>query len=197
MFSHPSQTVTEHTLKNEIDENSLWLLLVGLFLVACGVVSIIIAPLATYVAMLIVGVLVFAGGITHLLHAVNFWRRHWLGLVLHILLGLVYCIAGVFFWYRPLAGAFSLTILLASFLVVMGMFRIITAATQRKMNTRWTWTLFSGIINLLLGMLVLMNWPSTGLWFIGLIIGIDLLSAGISLVMLSMTMPDHIIKVGV
>jgi uncharacterized membrane protein HdeD (DUF308 family) len=80
----------------------------------------------------------------------------------------------------PLAGAASLTLVLASFFVVGGVFRAIGAGMMKF--PRWGWSVFSGIVSVVLGIMLLAQMPLSSIWFIGFAIGVDLFVDGASLV---------------
>ena len=78
----------------------------------------------------------------------------------------------------------ALTLLIAAFFLSSGLFKIIGALVSRFKG--WGWYFLSGLISLALGILILVHWPSSSLWVIGLFIGIDLIFVGWSLVMISL-----------
>ena len=84
----------------------------------------------------------------------------------------------------PVDSALVLTLLLAVYFMVIGIFRIVASLTMRFPN--WGWVLFSGIVSFILGVLTKQQWPLSGLWIIGLFIGIDMIFSGWSYVMLSL-----------
>jgi uncharacterized membrane protein HdeD (DUF308 family) len=86
---------------------------------------------------------------------------------------------------NPTESAVLLTLLIAMFLVFEGVFRIVAALAARYPH--WGWVLFNGLISVLLGILIWRQWPYSGLWVIGLFIGIEMLLNGWSLVMLSLS----------
>lgn len=86
---------------------------------------------------------------------------------------------------NPGATAVALTLLIAMFLIFGGIFRIAAAVSVRYPN--WGWVLLHGGVNLLLGILIWRQWPLSGLWVIGLFIGIEMLFNGWSLVMLGLS----------
>ena len=85
---------------------------------------------------------------------------------------------------HPTATAVAVTLLLAAFYCISGIFKIIVSLTRPVVQ--WEWLLFSGIVSLALGLLIWAEWPAVGLWLIGLFIGIDLIFAGWFWIMLSM-----------
>jgi uncharacterized membrane protein HdeD (DUF308 family) len=92
-------------------------------------------------------------------------------------------VVGLLIVAYPIAGALAWTMLFASFFTVIGMFRLMTAI--RLKFPHWGWSAFDGAITLLLGILLFANWPLSGLWFLGLSIGISLVLRGWSYVMLA------------
>ena len=92
---------------------------------------------------------------------------------------------GLFLIFRPLQGAVTLTILLVAFFVVEGVAAVLISLEFRKHLRNWSWTLFSGVVNLILAFLIWQGWPSTAAWVIGLLVGINMLFVGLSLVMTS------------
>jgi uncharacterized membrane protein HdeD (DUF308 family) len=83
-----------------------------------------------------------------------------------------------------MSGALVLTLIMAIYFMVIGILRIISALAMRFPS--WGWVLFSGVITFILGIMIKSQWPATGLWVIGLFIGIDMIFSGWSYVMLSM-----------
>jgi uncharacterized membrane protein HdeD (DUF308 family) len=84
---------------------------------------------------------------------------------------------------QPKEGAIQLTLIIALFLIVSGIFRIVFAVVERF--TGWGWVLLNGAVTLFLGMLIYKQWPLSGLWVIGLFIGIDLIFNGWAWIMLA------------
>jgi len=78
----------------------------------------------------------------------------------------------------------TLTLLIAMFLIFGGVSRIVVAISFRFPN--WIWLLVHGLINLWLGVAIWQEWPFSGLWVIGLFVGIDMIFNGLSLVMLAL-----------
>jgi uncharacterized membrane protein HdeD (DUF308 family) len=101
------------------------------------------------------------------------------------LTGLLYFVAGMMIITNPGATAVTLTLLIAMLLIFGGIFRIALAVAVRFHNG--IWLLLHGAINLFLGISIWQNWPLSGLWVIGLFIGIDMMLNGWSLIMLGLT----------
>ena len=135
----------------------------------------------TLVAMLIFGWLLLFGGILTIVHA--FFRRRWGGFFLELFSGILYAIIGLLVVSNPAACAIGATLAIAVLLVVGGILRIITALSTRFHHR--VWMLLNGAISLILGLLIWTQWPWSGLWVIGLFVGIDMIFYGWSLVMLA------------
>ncbi len=104
--------------------------------------------------------------------------------MLSLLAGILYVVVGGMMVARPFVGAEALTLLVGSFFLVGGIFRVVAAMTLRLHH--WGWILLNGVITALLGLLVLAEWPGSGLFVIGLFLGIDMLFNGWTWVMLSL-----------
>ena len=147
---------------------------VGVALMALGIVATLTAGLSTIVAVDFFGwILVIAGaGVT--IHA--FWAKRWSGFFLQLLSGLLYLAAGWMLATHPELSAIALTLVIAISFVVQGAFRIGAALSTRIDG--WDVLLVSGIITLLLGLMIWNEWPLSGVWVIGLFVGIDMFFYG-------------------
>ena len=129
------------------------------------------------------GTLLTIGGIVEVLYA--FWVRKGEGFAQTLLSGIFYTTVGVLMLTHPTASAMGITLLLAAFYTVSGVFKIIISLATPVVQ--WGWLLLSGIISLALGCLIWAEWPTSGLWLIGIFIGIDLIFLGWFWIMLSLT----------
>jgi uncharacterized membrane protein HdeD (DUF308 family) len=159
-----------------------WFLLLGILLIVGGTLAIGYSVFATLVAVTFFGILLVVGGGAQILSA--FWAGQWSGFLLSLLAGILYVVVGGMMVARPFVGAEALTLLVGSFFLVGGIFRVVTAMTLRLHH--WGWILLNGVVTSLLGLIVLAEWPSSGLFVIGLFIGIDMLFNGWTWVMLSL-----------
>lgn len=160
-----------------------WFLALGILFVILGFLAIGGAGLVTLSSMIFLGSLLLIGGLVQV--AYTFTLKQWSGFFLSLLAGILYAVVGLFMILHPAASALSLTLLLAAFYSIGGIFRIIAAASIRFEH--WGWAVLSGLIMLILGILIWMGWPDTGLWVIGLFIGIDLIFYGWFWILLSLT----------
>jgi len=160
-----------------------WFLTLGIVLIVLGTIALGSALYMTIASVFFIGWLLIICGVMEAVHA--FWRKRWAGFFLDLLTGVLYVVVGWMMVTNPKESALLLTLIIAMFLVFEGVFRIVAALTARYPH--WGWVLFNGVISLLLGVMIWRQWPYSGLWVIGLFVGIEMLLNGWSLVMLSLT----------
>ncbi len=160
-----------------------WFLALGIALVLLGLIALSWSVLATIATVALFGWLLLVGGILSTVHA--FMRRRWGGFFIELFAGILYGLVGMMMLANPLEAGLALTLLIAIFLMIGGIFRIVTALMVRFPH--WMWMLLNGVISLLLGVMIWREWPVSGLWVIGLFLGIDLIFYGWSLIMLGLT----------
>ncbi len=163
----------------EFRHNWGWFLALGVILIVAGTVAVGSSVMATLVYVIFYGWLLLIIGVVEAVQA--FWQRKWGGILLHLLGGILAAVVGLIIVANPGAGALVLTLILAVFFMVTGLFRIMAALMMRFPH--WGWLLVSGFITLALGIFIWGQWPVSGLWVIGLFIGIDMIFVGWSWVM--------------
>jgi uncharacterized membrane protein HdeD (DUF308 family) len=93
---------------------------------------------------------------------------------------------GVLLLWHPVEGVVSLTLVLIAFFIVEGVFQIAAAIRDRQaLPDSWGWLLMSGIADLVLAAIMISGWPLTAIWALGLIVGINLLTSGLAIVMVA------------
>jgi uncharacterized membrane protein HdeD (DUF308 family) len=153
----------------------------GIVMMVLGFLAIVEPNVATLAVTLFVGWLFLIAGI---FRAASAWHsRQMPGFGWSILTALLSVALGVILILRPMAGVLTLTMVLVVFFVIEGIFSIIAAIEHRQHLRSWGWVLFSGIIDLFLAYLIWAGWPSSADWAIGLLVGINMLFLGLSLVM--------------
>lgn len=171
-----------------LSRNWGWLLALGILMIVLGVFAIGAPVVATIAVQFALGWILVIGGIAEGIHA--FMAQGWRGFLLELLSAILYLVVGVLLLVNPVQGAIALTVVLAVFLIVEGIFKVIMAMRVRD-HGGWGWLLASGILSLILGVLIWAEWPASGLWIIGLLVGIQLLFTGWSLVMLAFAARAH------
>lgn len=165
-----------------------WFMALGIAMVVLGTIAIGDAVVATEAATVLFGFLLLAGGISLIVSA--FWAGKWSGTLLHLLIGVLYVIVGLMIVDSPANSAVQLTLIIAFFLIFSGIFRVIYALSERF--TGWGWVLLNGAVSMLLGFLIYKQWPYSGMWVIGLFVGIELIFNGWAWVMLSVGLKQSI-----
>ena len=157
----------------------------GIVMMVLGFLAVAEPNVATLAIGIFVGWLFFVGGI---FRALSVWRsRRMPGFAWSLLTALLAIVLGLILIFRPLAGVLSLTMVLIAFFILEGITAIVLAVQHREHLSSWGWVLFSGIIDLLLAFLIWAGWPSSADWAIGLLVGINMLFFGLSLVMTALT----------
>jgi uncharacterized membrane protein HdeD (DUF308 family) len=155
-----------------------WFLALGIALILLGAACIIGDVTATFVTVLAFGWFLMISGIVALVHA---FRIHtWQGFFLYLLSAVFRGFAGYALIRYPLAGAVGLTLVLSAFFIVGGLSRAIGATVLRF--PRWGWTVFSGVVAVVLGVMLLEQLPLSSIWFIGFAIGLDMILEGTALI---------------
>lgn len=174
-----------------VKKNWVWYLIMGIILIAFGAIAIGRTCTATKVSMVFIGWLMVVAGVTQIIH--TSWKgRGWSGFFFDILTGILYAVVGFMVIANPGSTAVTLTLLIAMFLMFDGIFRIVGAISVQVPN--WGFVVLSGVISFALGLLIWRQWPYSGLFAIGLFVGIQMVSNGISTVMLSLaakSLPDQ------
>jgi uncharacterized membrane protein HdeD (DUF308 family) len=162
-----------------------WFLALGLIMLILGGVAIAYVFVATLVSVLFIGALMLVGGIGQLIHA---WRvKHWAGFLFWTLSGLLYTAAGVLAIVNPVAGASLLTLLFGATLIGAGALRLWIWFNNRA-QPGWPWLALSGVITLATGILIAANWPGNSVWILGLLLSIDLLIQGWTLMFIGLAL---------
>lgn len=144
-------------------------------------IAAIVAPLFAGLAIsaFVGGLLIVAG----LAHIISVLARDDGGVVLHVALGLVYACAGAYFLSNPALGLIALTLLLAITLFVEAGIEMVAYSAQRR-EPGAVWLLVNAFITALLGTLIVMRWPATAAWAVGTLVGLNLMTTGVSRLML-------------
>jgi len=158
-----------------------WLLGWGIILVVAGTAGLGYSFAVSVVTAIFVGGLLVAYGVMEVVQA--FRHQRWSGFFLFLFGGILSIVAGGVIWTRPLAGLEVLTLLVASYFLVLGAFRVVGAVSSR--HPGWGWGLFNGAVSVLLGLLIWNRWPASSLWVIGMFVSIDMILEGWNYVMLA------------
>ncbi|MFL5339585.1 MAG: HdeD family acid-resistance protein [Gemmataceae bacterium] len=180
----PMQLGSESDIANAPERlRKVWFVLVaiGLVLMTIGIMAIGSSFTATFATMFVFGVLLLAASAFQIVTAL--FGRSWRGFFLHLLIGVLYLITGLFLVDSPVEAALGITLLVAAGLLVGGILRIVLSVLHRFNG--WPWMLLNGIVSVILGVAIWRRWPLSGLYVIGLYVGIEMLFNGFSWMMLA------------
>lgn len=180
--SHP-QGAEPHSQRRQGLRNWFLWMIAGLISLFGGFFALANPLAATLTAELLAGWMFVAVGVMTMVSA--FGDQGWGGRILSILIGLIILILGIDLIANPLAGVISLTFVVAIGLVVMGVLRILLAFRSDFAQLRWV-LILSGAISLLLGAMIMSNFPQSAALVLGVYLAVELISNGISLIVLSL-----------
>jgi len=161
-----------------------WIFVFGVLLVVCGALAIIspvMTVMTTFVAVAFLGAILIVAGIATI--ATSLWVGKWSGLLLQLLVGVLYMTAGWVIIDTPLEAARFITLFMAAFFIVMGVFRIVASLVVQF--PFWGWALLNGIVTFLLGVIIYHRYPESCLWALGLLAGVEMLFHGWNWIMVS------------
>jgi uncharacterized membrane protein HdeD (DUF308 family) len=172
----------EVQIPHEIVQYWGWFLAFGIGLLVLGIAATVRSMTATIVSMLFFGwLLLLASGI-EIARAVMVGK--WVGFFYHLLGAILFGVAGLLMVARPVVSAEVVTAFMGVFFIVGGLFQLIGSWAIALPG--WGWQALDGIVAFVLGLLVLAQWPASGLWVIGLFVGIDLIFYGIAWITLAL-----------
>ena len=148
------------------------MMMMGVFLIVLGVLAIAAPAVAGVSLTLMLGVLAIAAGAAQTAFALR--ARRGLG---PIVWGVVTILAGAYMVSRPGVALATLTLFLAAYFLVSGLFEIMLAFQVRPARG-WGWTLFGGVVSMLLALMIWRQFPVSGLWAVGTLLGIKLIFSG-------------------
>jgi uncharacterized membrane protein HdeD (DUF308 family) len=177
---------TFHTGADTLSVPPTWVcVLLGIVLILAGLFVLGDVAMATLISTVFIAIVAIVAGGFEIAHA--FWSKGWGSFIWQIVLGVLYIAFGVVLLNRPVAGALALTYALGLLLFASGFVRIFLSF---KYWSEGGWLmLISGIIGVLAGLVILAGWPVTGLWVLGFLLGIDLISHGIAWLAYGWLMP--------
>jgi len=172
----------EIQIPHEIVQYWGWFLAFGIGLLVLGIAAVARSVRATVVSMLFFGwLLLLASGI-EIAQAVMVGR--WVGFFSHLLAAILFGVTGLLIIIRPLLSAEVATVFMAMFFMVGGLFKLLGSLAVTLPG--WGWQAADGVITFVLGILVMAQWPASGLWVIGLFVGVNLILDGAAWIALAL-----------
>jgi len=174
--------MAQQTPSDIVRHASTWSILCGVLLVVLGMFAVASPALAAIAVNAIIAWLIVLAGVVHLVLA--FYAHRAGSLLWKLVVGLAYVFFGVYLIAHPAIGVASLTLVLASLFLVEGILDIALFFQMRAVGGS-SWILIDGIITLLLGLMIYLQWPSSSSWAIGTLVGVSLIISGVTRLMLS------------
>jgi uncharacterized membrane protein HdeD (DUF308 family) len=172
--------------RKSVQEHWRAFLIEGIVLVILGLAAIALPPIAGLATTIVLGWLFLIGGITGLV--ATFGQRNAPGFAWALLSAIVALLAGAVLLWNPVAGVATLTYVLIAFFLVDGVLIIIMAFEHRReLSDRWQWMMIGGIMDLILAVIIIDGLPGTLAWALGLLVGIDLVFGGVSLIAMALS----------
>ena len=160
-----------------------WFIAIGVLFIVLGIFAIAEPFAAGLGVTLLVGWLLVIGAVAHFIAAFKGGgAKH---VILQLLVGIVYLIGGLYFLTHTIMGVGTLTLLLSGVILAEGVLEVLAYFRLRNMHAA-PWLLINGVVTLLLGGLIWFHWPSSSVWAIGTLVGVNLLMTGISRLMLGL-----------
>ncbi|SNX29131.1 Uncharacterized membrane protein HdeD, DUF308 family [Polynucleobacter meluiroseus] len=153
----------------------------GILFIILGVIGITGQVLFSFISISMLGAFLIFGGVLQFAHAIK--SQGWQSVSIQVLLALLYIATGLFTWLFPIPALEVITLWLAAIFFITGFLRLVSAFQHRHFN-EWIWMVFSAAISILMGALIMSGYPSSSLWLPGLLIAIELLLQGWSMLFL-------------
>lgn len=165
-----------------------WTIFLGLLMMLLGLVSLTNQFVATITVTTFIGIILMLGAALSLvkIFSIDGWQNH----IWYLVVSLAYGIAGFVFIARPFEAALAFTFVLGWAILVGGIFRIFMAFKLRH-HRGAAWVLFSAVVSIILGGLIISQWPVTGLYILGLFLGVELIFAGAGWLGLGLSSSDE------
>jgi uncharacterized membrane protein HdeD (DUF308 family) len=174
-------TTLQSKVSAAVHEHWKAFLIEGVLLVILGVAAMIVPPLASLAVTIFLGWMFLISGVAGL--ALTFWARQMPGFWWSLLSAVLGIAAGIILLAQPVQGTLTLTIVVGAYFLAEGVATIMYALEHRReLSERWSWLLVAGIMDLLIAAVIIVGLPGSALWAVGLLVGINLLFGGASLI---------------
>ena len=171
------------TMAESMRSNWGWMLALGILFVAGGILAIF-APAAASIAVTLVVAVIFAWiGVMQIIQA--FSVRSWGGFAWQLIIGIILLLGGIAVYFNPILGTLTLTLVVAAMFIAKGIFQLILGFRMRPHGGSG-WIIAAGILSILVGVLIWIQWPISGLWALGTLAGISLIFTGWSYIAMAL-----------
>ena len=167
----------------EIRKHTTWFIAIGVIFIVGGVFAVAMPLVSSIAVALVVGwTLIFVGA----LQLIQTWSiRTWGGFIWQLIIGLIVLVGGISMIVDPIVAAVTLTLLLGAVFIAKGVVQLILGFRFRP-NANWGWIVAAGVVAVILGLMILAQWPFSSVWVLGTLAGISLIFSGWSYIMIAM-----------
>lgn len=155
----------------------------GILFIVLGMIGVAGQTLFSFVSINLLGAFLIVGGVLQGAHALK--SRGWKSVGIQAILAVLYIAAGFYTWAFPIPALEVITLWLAAIFFVTGFLRLVSAF-QHRLFGEWFWLVLSSAISILLGVMIMNSFPSSSLWLPGLLIAVELLLQGWSMLFLGL-----------
>jgi len=157
----------------------IWIFIFGIALIVLGALAIVMPQITTLAVELMIAWLFLLSGLVHGWSTFSM-RGAW-NIAGSAIVAILSLVVGGLLLFNPFEGILTLTMLMVAFFLAAGVVKIYYSSRNRHVRG-WGWGVASGIASVAVGVLILLGWPSTAAWALGLLLGVDLFISGWSLV---------------
>jgi len=173
IFRESTETIFE-----ELPHRWGWLLALGILMIVGGTIGLIAAFAYTLAGVIIFGAMLLAGGAFQLVHGIMARENRWVGTLPYFALAILYIIMGLLVVWNPVVASLGLTLVIAALFASIGVFRLVEAWHRRKLGWSCGWPALAGVLEIAFSLVIVLQWPVSGLWVIGILIAIEFLLNG-------------------
>ncbi len=163
----------------EIRQNSGWFIALGVVMLILGIAAIVEPLMATVAVARVFSWIFLIAGIIRIIYAVQ--SRSDRGFWLKLLIGILYVTTGILLLSNVFGAALTLTVAFGAVILGQGILEVI-AAFKARPDPNWVWTLVSGLLAIVLGILIFYQWPFSAAWLLGVFVGVNLMFTGICMI---------------
>jgi uncharacterized membrane protein HdeD (DUF308 family) len=186
-MTFPSQDIERLQSKMSAAVREHWkaFLFEGILLAILGLAAIIVPPLASLAVTIFLGWMFLVVGVIGLI--VTFWARQMPGFWWSLISAALALLAGLVLLFRPVQGTLTLTIVVGAYFLAEGVATIMYALEHRReLSQRWGWMLTAGLMDIIVAGVIIAGLPGSALWAIGLLVGINLMFGGATLIVMAL-----------
>ena len=181
----PGTPATPAELDAHLADRWGWFVGLGVLYVVLGTFGLVAVGPLSLASALLIAVLFLVGGVGQLIQA--FRCAGWRSTAVHVAGAILYVVAGGMLLAQPLVGLVTITLVIGAIILAAGITRVVIAL-QHRPDEGWTWLAVSGVVGVLLGLMILAGLPGNALWVLGLLVAVELLMEGWSMVLMGLAL---------